>query len=369
MEICTGGDNDISFIEGAELYIQEHYSNAGECHYSLPSGLLLNGKDFDDLLSKAKEELKKSDGKDVMDSPLEQEAVAVVFNRLKDTCGSSPSLVVANYVFSETFNDAYNETLKNMLPGEKEELKKDEDIPELKEGSHHIFFSYTSVDKVYNVFFQTRQEASLKLNRKTIKRNMTKVKLMCDKDIAVFKTVCGSFLEPAAKVAAFPSFPFIDRGQLHDNLQCSKCENMVLTREDLQNSNALRNFLHKNGLPPPSARGAECTHRAKTLFQKIISLYICASSSVDMPRTYLQLFQASNKQIERTLCILTPEQKRLVDDRSSRPLLLAGGSGTGKTIVVKERAKRLAREDPTGEVLVVNLPGGRLTEDFQKEFS
>ncbi|CAG0890405.1 unnamed protein product [Darwinula stevensoni] len=370
LKICTGGDNEIPFMEGAELYIQQHYPNAGECHYSLPSGLLLKAKNFDDLLSKAEEELTKPDGKDVMHLPLEHEAVAVIFNRLKDICGSAPSLVVADYVFSETFNrdGTYNQTLDKMPTGEKEKLKEDQDIPELKEGSHNIFFSYTSGDKVYNVFFQTRQNTSLKLNRDTVKRIIAKAKYMSAEDRAVFKAVCGSFLESAAVVVAFPSFPFIDRGQLHEVLRCESCERKVLTGEDVQNPDALRRFLQKNGLPEPTATGAGSTPSAKKLFREIFSLYICASSSVAMPRTNLQLFQASNKQIERTLCILTPEQKRLVDERSSWLLPLAGGSGTGKTIVVKERAKRLAREDPTGEVLVVNLPGGRLTEDFRYEF-
>ncbi|CAG0893750.1 unnamed protein product [Darwinula stevensoni] len=56
--------------------------------------------------------------------------------------------------------------------------------------------------------------------------------------------------------------------------------------------------------------------------------------------------------------------KRLVDERSWL-LLIAGGPGTGKTIVVKERAKQLGTNDPNAEVLVVNLPGGLLTKDYR----
>ncbi|CAG0894188.1 unnamed protein product [Darwinula stevensoni] len=70
----------------------------------------------------------------------------------------------------------------------------------------------------------------------------------------------------------------------------------------------------------------------------------------------------------RDICGNAPSLKALVDEQeSSSPLLIAGGSGTGKTIIVKERAKRLAK-DQTTEVLVVNLPGGHLTEEFRREF-
>ena len=302
-----------------------------------------------------------------MQAPLEHEAVAVIFNRLKDVCGHTASLVVANYEFSETFNrdGIYFETLE-VKTGEKEKLK-DQDVSMLFDGSHNVFFSYTSGDKVYNVFFQTRRDVSFKLHPKTIKRILKEVKYKCNKDRYVFNTMCGPFLDPSAIVAAFPSFPFIDRRQLHDGLRCDSCEKKILTRDDLQNPEALRRFLQKNNLPEPPASVAECAPSTKELFRKIFSLYICACSSVTMPRTQLQFFKASNKQIERTLRILSPEQKRLVEERLWL-LLLTGGSGTGKTIVVNERAKRLAREDPNGEVLIVNLPGGRLTEFFQKEF-
>ncbi|CAG0891165.1 unnamed protein product [Darwinula stevensoni] len=82
--------------------------------------------------------------------------------------------------------------------------------------------------------------------------------------------------------------------------------------------------------------------------------------------------QAKNicAQMEKSLCILTPEQKNLVDEdeRISWLLLISGGSGTGKTIVVKERAIRLAKGDSEAEVIVVNIAGGRLTEDFKRDF-
>ncbi|CAG0889431.1 unnamed protein product [Darwinula stevensoni] len=67
------------------------------------------------------------------------------------------------------------------------------------------------------------------------------------------------------------------------------------------------------------------------------------------------------------LGVLTPKQKALVDEETWL-LLVAGGSGTGKTVVVVERAKRLAKSFPTDDVLVVNLPGGHLTEVLKECF-
>ncbi|CAG0878536.1 unnamed protein product [Darwinula stevensoni] len=88
-----------------------------------------------------------------------------------------------------------------------------------------------------------------------------------------------------------------------------------------------------------------------------------------MPRTDFQYAEACNDQMSKLdlLGMLTPKQKELIED-TSRILLIAGGSGTGKTIILKERVKRLAKEEPNAEVLVVNLPGGLLTEEFQLSF-
>ncbi|CAG0893894.1 unnamed protein product [Darwinula stevensoni] len=64
------------------------------------------------------------------------------------------------------------------------------------------------------------------------------------------------------------------------------------------------------------------------------------------------------------LLLLTPQQRDLVN-RSSPVILLSGASGTGKTIVLKRRAIELAEKD---EVLVINIAGGLLTEEFRRDF-
>ncbi|CAG0907589.1 unnamed protein product, partial [Darwinula stevensoni] len=99
-------------------------------------------------------------------------------------------------------------------------------------------------------------------------------------------------------------------------------------------------------------------------FKNIFDFYICAASAVDLPRNPVQLFAKSEKQMKPLLLLLTPQQRDLVN-RSSPVILLSGASGTGKTIVLKRRAIELAKKD---EVLVINIAGGLLTEEFRRDF-
>ncbi len=58
---------------------------------------------------------------------------------------------------------------------------------------------------------------------------------------------------------------------------------------------------------------------------------------------------------------LHPEQRRWVEQNSNGPFRLSGGAGTGKTVVLVHRARRLARDDPAARVVVTtyttNLAG------------
>ncbi|CAG0893953.1 unnamed protein product [Darwinula stevensoni] len=195
LQVDMGGSEKKPFTEAAEEYLQQHYPKAGKTHYSLPSDYLLKDTDIEERLSQWEIELEKPNGEDVDLRP-EHKAVARVFERIKNMCGSYPSLLVADYKFCETFRQPFNQALSRMNTRERERLE--EAVPDLNKGSH--------------------------------------------------------------------------------------------------------------------------------------------------------------------------KQKRLVDDNSAWLLLIAGGSGTGKTIVVKERAKRLLKEEPSAEVVVVNLPGGYLTEHYLQEF-
>ncbi|CAG0890996.1 unnamed protein product [Darwinula stevensoni] len=103
-------------------------------------------------------------------------------------------------------------------------------------------------------------------------------------------------------------------------------------------------------------------------------LSLAETKDLELPPDYRAKAVVFNR--AKDICATAPSlvvadyKKTLIDEHegSSPLLLIAGGSGTGKTIVVKERAKRLAKENPCTEVIVMNLPGGYLTKDFRNEF-
>ncbi|CAG0884467.1 unnamed protein product, partial [Darwinula stevensoni] len=337
LQVHMGFDKKTPFAEASKIYLEQHYPEAGETHYSLPSGYLLKKDDFEGLLWHAREQLDKPDGEDV-ELPRDHAAFAEVFIRAKDFCCSYPSLLVTDYKFCETFNRqrAFHRALSN-IPA-KERRKIEEEIPVL-EGSHDIFLSYPCGKRVYNIFFQIMKIPSGS-KQKTVQKSMRKAIEKGEEDKAVFTTVCGPFLDPAAIVVAFPAFPSMERERLREFLQCDSCSGKTLTRDDLIIPDDFRAFLQRNNVVGLPEECSEC------------------------PSAYSK---AIDEQMEKTLCLLTPEQKRLVDadEKSSWLLIISGGSGTGKTLVVKERAKQLAQRDQNVEVLVVNLAGGQLTKDFR----
>ncbi|CAG0892146.1 unnamed protein product [Darwinula stevensoni] len=364
LQVYIGGGVTLPFEEAAIEYLRQHYPEAGKIHYSLPSGYILKNSDFQDLLRLARKELENPQGKDVdvFEHKPDYAAVAAVVNRAKDICGSAPSLVVADYEFSRTFNRAISELPKQ----QQKKLRKERHIPKLETGDHDVYLSYPSGDTVYNVFFQIKK-TSLDVSPRNIYKRITEAMNQCEKDSLVLKTMCGPFIRSNAVILGFPTFPFIERRELQKFLKCEFCPWKILTSDDLQRPYDLQRFLQKNGVTNLPSTG-ECSSIAEKHFYDIFSLYICASSSVDVPRTHREYFRASDAQMEKTLCILTPEQKKLVYEGSASPLLLmVGGSGTGKTLILKEKAKRLATEDGR-EVIVVNLAGGLLTEDFHRDF-
>ncbi|CAG0886462.1 unnamed protein product [Darwinula stevensoni] len=103
LQVCMGGGKKGSSAEAREDYCQEHYREAGKTHYSLPPDFILRNSEFEYLFNKAMKKRHNTDGENVDLSPV-QNAVAAVFNQAKRMCFHSPSLVVADYVFSETFN-------------------------------------------------------------------------------------------------------------------------------------------------------------------------------------------------------------------------------------------------------------------------
>ncbi|CAG0902725.1 unnamed protein product [Darwinula stevensoni] len=143
--------------------------------------------------------------------------------------------------------------------------------------------------------------------------------------------------------------------------------------DDLVSLTAFQVFLKMNGvleLPDSNAEG-KCK-----AFLDIFSLYVCASSSIGMPRNRQEhqlVTESRMETLEKQLLFLTPQQNEIIkshtgDFKESWLLPMAGGSGTGKTIIVMEIAKRLKNEKERDEVLLVNLGGGELTKRFRAEF-
>ncbi|CAG0882781.1 unnamed protein product [Darwinula stevensoni] len=88
------------------------------------------------------------------------------------------------------------------------------------------------------------------------------------------------------------------------------------------------------------------------------------TSFVDLPRNPFQLFSENEAQMKKLLVILSPKQRELVNS-TEKVILICGGPGTGKTLVVKKRAEKLAENSA---VLLINMAGGFLTEEFRCDF-
>lgn len=63
---------------------------------------------------------------------------------------------------------------------------------------------------------------------------------------------------------------------------------------------------------------------------------------------------------------LHPEQRKYVDRSWNGPFRLSGGAGTGKTVVVLHRARRLARKDPSARILLTTF-NKTLAESLQRD--
>ncbi|CAG0892389.1 unnamed protein product [Darwinula stevensoni] len=368
LQVYVGGGTCLPLPEAAIEYLQWHYPDAGKTHHSQPSGFI-SDSDIMGVNYEAKYILEKDDREDI-NLPRDHAAVVPVFNRAKYISVSRPSLLIANYKVCETLcgHGIFQEALSLRKSEKCKQLEEAAGISGRNDNTRNIFLSYPSGDKVFNVFFQIGNHSS-EIDEKNLKINIMQAILQCHDDRAVFSTMCGPFLEQAAIVVAFPAFPFIEREHILRFLKCESCSQKILTKDDLLHPDALKEFLRRNGVWEPPSIIAEATSSSERLFREIFSLYICASSSIEMAYSCLQHFPANDDQMEKIACILTPEQKRLVDEdeKSSWLLPIAGASGTGKTLVVKERAKRIGKQEGA-QVLVVNLAGGHLTKNFQHEF-
>ncbi|CAG0890886.1 unnamed protein product [Darwinula stevensoni] len=297
--------------------------------------------------------------------PRDQLSVARVFFKLKDAFKDIPSLTVADYSFKDTLLKGVDKKTRDRVFGN---IAHGFSSEALGSGDHDVFCTGISGDDILGIFFQIKGTTP-KACPKTLKVSLGKANKQIQKDIIVFKTVCGKFLEPFVKLAGFPAFPMLNKSDLRKVIDCVECRARILTSEDISDPQSFTAFLKRQGIALKKS-WSKSSPVMKT-FKEIFHLYVCAASSVDLPRNPTQLYTKVEEQMQRLLMILTPQQRELVKS-NSKVIFMTGTSGTGKTFVLKERASRLALENGAKSkehaVLVVNLSGGDLTDEFQQSF-
>ncbi|CAG0896696.1 unnamed protein product [Darwinula stevensoni] len=350
--IYMGADDERPLAEVMGEYVAQNYPEVCTKAHSLPEGFILKQEKFKELegkIQKAEEEV---------DMPLEQQSIAMVFDRLKYAFKDVPSLTIADYTFTETLLRGINEQQKDYF------LKKYGITEEhLASGAHDVFGIGISDEDILGLFFQIDRTTS-KGNSSAVFESLKKCTQRVRNDINIFRTVCSQFSISFVKLAGFAAFPMLKESDLQKVIKCKNCRMRILTSEDLKNPDSFNIFLSRNDIKIETFSNRDPESPSTKSYKEIFSLYVCAASTVELPRNPTQLYAMSEEQMKPMLVILTPRQRELVKSESNI-LLMTGTSGTGKTFVLKKRALDLFEKDP---VLVLNLPGGDLTEDFRGFF-
>ena len=353
LKIYMGANCERPLKQAAEEYVALNYPKAYTKAYSLPEDFILSSQKFNELCKKARKD-------DIdMDLPLDQYSVAIVFDQLKNALKDTPSLTVFDYAFTDTM-------LKGINKEKKKKLIQDFNVPEefLPSGDHDVFGFGISGREIIGIFFQIKAITS-KTAKKTTSARFIEAAEQIEKDFKVFRTMCSKFLSPIVKIAGFVAFPAISKSDLLKSIKCRECQKRILTMDDLHDQESFKGFLERYGIKLEKPYGMERDSSVMKTFKDIFDLYVCAASAVDIPRNITQFHEKNKKHMRPMLVILTPQQKALVQEKS-KIVFFCGGSGTGKTFVLKKRAQNLAKDK--GEVLLINLAGGLLTEEFRCDF-
>ncbi|CAG0896701.1 unnamed protein product [Darwinula stevensoni] len=304
----------------------------------------------------SKELLKISNGEEDL-KMLSQLSEAIVFHRLKAELKDVPSFTVAGYNIEKTF-------LRSVKKNEKEEFIRKFDVPKgVKLSDHDVFGLAVSGQDILGIFFEvtsTTSEANPKTVLKALGNTTKEIRL----DMNIFRTVCGEYLTTNVKLAGFAALPMISKHYLKNLIKCRTCTARVLTSDDLENPRAFRTFLDRNGIALEKTWDPDLESPTMNTFKYVFDLYASAASTVELPRSINEMFNRSDDQMKKILPVLTPKQKELVMSQS-RFTFICGGPGTGKTLILKEKALKLAETD---DVLVMNIAGGHLTEEFRRYF-
>ncbi|CAG0900028.1 unnamed protein product, partial [Darwinula stevensoni] len=344
-----GADDKRPLIDAAGEYVKHHYPEAYEKAHSLPEEFILEKKEFMKLHKTARI------GEQDVNMPAAQLSVAMVFDKVKETFKGVPSLTLCDYAFTDTL-------LKGIKQQQKEKFINNFGVKmdDLASGDHDVFGVGVSGDQILGVFFQVKGTQSDK-NAKTILKNLKIGLQQIQKDVNIFRTMCGEFLNLKVKLAGFAAFPMLSKSDLRKAVDCDDCRKRTLTSDDLDTLKSFEAFLKTQDIVLEKFSNWGTNTSLRMTFKEIFDFYVSAASFVDLPRNPTQYFQKSEEQIRKMLLILTPTQKALVKSEENI-ILICGASGTGKTFVLKKRAERLAGEV---EVLVINIAGGLLTEEFR----
>ncbi|CAG0897331.1 unnamed protein product [Darwinula stevensoni] len=338
--------------EIASAYVSQDYPEAYVKSYSLPEGFILSDNKFNDLKTKAFK------GKEDVSLPLDQLSIAVVFDRVKHALKDVPSLIMADYEFTDTFFKGINQQQKDHFIKNFGVTTKD-----LETGCHGVFGIGISGKDIVGLFFQVKATTS-NANHKTILDSLAKAMKQVNKDFNVFRVVCGNFLNSIVKLAGFVALPMLPKSKLQKEIKCKECRARILTSEDLDGPGSFTTFLDRQGIVLEKTWDRNPESLVLKTFKEIFDLYVYAASGLDLPRNQTQLLIKSEGQMKKMSEILTPKQRESVMSKE-KFMFICGAHGTGKTFLIRERATELAK---TGKVLVVNLAGGLLTEEYQRYF-
>ena len=384
LKVRVESNKEVRLKEAAPLYVAEHYPDINKA-YSLPENFILLEKKFKELLNKEEEKLKnineleceKSETSESEGLPADELSVEMVFKNLKYAFKDVPSLTLADYSFQDTLHRGINTDalLKGIDQQQIDEFKEG-----LKQGDHDTASFGLFGRKIIGIFIQIK--GTTPTSQPITKVNsLKKAILQVRKDIQFFRTVCstiiGSEKSSNVRLAGFTAFPMLSNSDLrklqelkelgkkrswHKFVPCSDCIARILTKSDLSSVDRFKLFLRRQGIELKKCNPQDSGSHVRATFKDIFDLYVSGASTVDFPRSPIELVNKSDEQMKRFTAILTPQQYELVRSKAD-VIFLTGTSGTGKTFVIKKKALDLAKD-----VLVINMAGGDLTEEFRSFF-
>ncbi|CAG0902261.1 unnamed protein product [Darwinula stevensoni] len=353
MKVRDVGYEQLSFLEAAKKYQKKFYDDAENKSHSFPNECLLKNRTEEILLREFDE---TESGRERKRIPKQYEAVAKVFNVVKEQFCNTPSFVSWDYDFDTTIYRAMGVTGKNKrekkkarFEWEKEGFKflpTEQDVCLIALNGNCVLFLVFEVKSL-----ERASNLTALLNKKT-----GKAEDQLFKGEQINEKIFGAMAFSHTFHCSFIAFPFLSRSDVKDSLGCD-CDKHILTEDDLQSCATFRRFLKNNGITLLGQNTQDPS--AKACYLDMMQTYVAASASIsDLPRTTAELHQRIDGSMNKSLLLLTLHQKEILW-KDQKVLFLAGGQGTGKTYLFLKRAEELASNGAS--VIIVNMSDGKLT--------